>query len=354
MVPFILILFVCAARGASPCGLCFRFDDNKSCEEWQRLADIFEKRGLRFSLAVNSGSALKDPARTKLLKTLSDRGHEIMDHTPFHTSMRLAVPNPDHYAKCDFVDHVSKDQVYFKIRFNPDHPQNRNLVLSFDGNRIIADAPEDQKFLSFGKFLVFPDGSIYGIGRKGEEPVLVNKYGEDLSDSPSMKKDKVILADRTAFEVADDGLALLAETSRANHKKMGLPPPRTFIIPGGWGVFPNAEQIQRVFGDRFGYAAGDGSYSRPGVLEGKRIDRFRMTPYWESLERHDVEKEKVLLSEQLESERVIPIISHLWSKNVPGGMDELFKRHEELLDWVVERKIPVKTYSEWADLIQPE
>lgn len=356
---FFLILFMLAgaAWGANPCGLCFRFDDNKSCDQWRRLAEVFEKHGLHFSLAVNSGTAVKDSERTKLLKELSERGHEIMDHTPFHTSMRLTVTDPEKYAKGDYIDHIDKNQIYFKIRFNPSHQQNRKMTLSFDGNRILTERSEDLKWLSAGKFLVFPDGSIYGVGRKENDPILVNKYGEnkiDLNLMASMKDVPVILADRMAFEVADDGLALLAETSRINHKKMGLPPPRTFIIPGGWGVYPNAEQIQRVYGDRFGYAAGDGFYNRPGVLEGKRIDRFRMTPFWESLERHDVKEEIDILEKQLESGRVIPIISHLWCTNIPGGFDELLKRHDQLLDWVVEKKIPVKTYAEWADLIQTE
>ena len=60
-----------------------RIDDNHSEKEWTRVADIFEKRGIKVSFAVVP-AALSE-SQGKCLKQLAERGHELMDHMPNHS-----------------------------------------------------------------------------------------------------------------------------------------------------------------------------------------------------------------------------------------------------------------------------
>ena len=73
--------------------LVLRFDDNKSPQQWQEIAEIFEAIGGRCSFAVNP--AWLSEEQWAKLRELSARGHEIMDHTPQHASFKAhGLPPP--------------------------------------------------------------------------------------------------------------------------------------------------------------------------------------------------------------------------------------------------------------------
>ena len=79
-------------------GVALRFDDNHKVAEWKALARQFEERGLRMALAVipNARHGMT-PEHWQALKELSDRGHEIMDHTPQHALYRLDYETREAY-----------------------------------------------------------------------------------------------------------------------------------------------------------------------------------------------------------------------------------------------------------------
>ena len=90
---------VSGATNPEKAGICFRFDDNQPPERWQKMAEIFEKHGYRFSMAINSEKAAADPAYAKLLSDMAARGYEVMDHTPEHTIIKLTLPRAEE-ANC--------------------------------------------------------------------------------------------------------------------------------------------------------------------------------------------------------------------------------------------------------------
>ena len=68
--------------GLAAVSLCFaepaftmRIDDNHSPADWMRVADIFERRGVKVSFAVVSAGLSE--SQGKCLKQLADRGHEF-------------------------------------------------------------------------------------------------------------------------------------------------------------------------------------------------------------------------------------------------------------------------------------
>ena len=346
---------VSGATNPEKAGICFRFDDNQPPERWQKMAEIFEKHGYRFSMAINSEKAAADPAYAKLLSDMAARGYEVMDHTPEHTIIKLTLPRAEvanALAKEDYVDYVHDRTVFFKFRFDRSDPGNREMVLSFDGNRILNGKESGLKQDDISRYLVFPDGSIYMIAPNKDEFKLLSKHCEDNVNLPKQENVKTILASRNAFQIDDRALEQIARRTQELHKKMNLPAPKTFITPGGWGLFPAAEQIQRVYGRQFQYSAGDAYYPEWGnCFSGNQLDRYRMSPYWNSLETNDVSREKKLFADLLATNHVIPVISHMWLHGVNNNFEELLRRNDEFLAWVKAKKIPVKNYAEWAEIL---
>lgn len=333
-------------------GICFRFDDNQPIERWQKMAQVFEKHGFRFSMAINSLQASKQAGYGELLADMAKRGYEVMDHTPEHTVITLTMDSPEEaavFAKADFVEKVQGAKLFFKFIYNEKHPSTSLKISITQGKKIqvLAGNPINQN--DYSKYLVFPNGEIYLLAKNNADSVLYSKHGENNVNLADIAEVEVKMATRNAFRVDDRALALVAQRSKALFAKMGVPAPKTFITPGGWGLFPPADQLQRVYGQQFGYAAGDQFYPRwAGSYSGKQIDRFRMSPYWNSLETNTVEREKALFADLLAKNYVIPVISHMWLHGVKD-LDELLQRNDEFLAWVKEKNIPVKNYAQWAD-----
>ena len=255
-------------------------------------------------------------------------------------------------AKEDYVHHVSGNTVYFKFLFDKNHPSCRPWTISVaDGKKVtVTEGKWDRSDAS--RYVVFPDGTIYLFALHGNQPVLLNQFGEDKVNLPKMDNVKVTIASRNAFRVDDRALAQVAGQSRELFRKMNLPAPRTFITPGGWGLYPSVEQVSRVYGKQFGYTAGDVfNPNWSSTYSGRPFHRFSMSPYWNSLENLDVEKEKKAFADLLAKNTVIPVISHMWLHNLNNDFDKLLQRYDEFLAWVKEEKIPVRNMAEWADVL---
>ena len=336
-------------------GICFRFDDNQPVERWQKLAEVFEKHGYRFSMAINSEAAAADPQYARLLADMAARGYEVMDHTPEHTVIQMTLASPEAaqaLAGEEYVDHVAGRVVYFKFNFDSKNGGIRELTLSLEGNRILNGGAAGLQDNHAGCYVVMPDGAIYLVAKNGSEFKLLSKHCEDNVNLPKMDNVKVRLADRGAFTVDDRALAQLAQHTRELYKAMGVPAPRTLVTPGGWGLYPGADQIQRVYGQQFQYAAADQFYPWwNNTFSGNKLDRYRMAPFWQSLETNSVEQEKKLFADLLATNHVVPVISHLWLHGVNNSLDELLKRNDEFLAWVKSKNIPVRNYAEWADIL---
>ncbi len=349
------ILFQGAAATPKVAGIAFRFDDNQPIERWQKMAAVFEKHGYRFSMAINSLNASKNPAYAEFLAKMAKKGYEVMDHTPEHTVIKLTMPSREEaekLAKEDYVHHVSGNTVYFKFLFDKNHSSCRPWTISVaDGKKVtVTEGKWDRSDVS--RYVVFPDGTIYLFALHGEQPVLLNQFGEDKVNLPKMDNVKVTIASRNAFRVDDRALAQVAGQSRELFRKMNLPAPRTFVTPGGWGLYPSVEQVSRVYGRQFGYTAGDVfNPNWSSTYSGRPFHRFSMSPYWNSLENLDVEKEKKAFADLLAKNTVIPVISHMWLHNLNNDFDKLLQRYDEFLAWVKEEKIPVRNMAEWADVL---
>ena len=262
-----LLLSLCCNLRAQPAALVLRFDDNKPVSQWREVAEIFEAAGGRCSFAVNA--AWLNAEQWEELRNLSARGHEIMDHTAQHALFKIAVPSEGALAKyrtADFFDHAEQNGRLVLCR-----PE---LDLSYEGNvRVVAcmtngicrsDDPEFVKAQRFSqKFYVPSTGGFYGFGRdcgfrefkKGPEQRCSDFWGRWTTNSfPACEI--ILLADEAA-QPSKDLLRVQAGNVAALFSAHGLPPPKTWICPGGWESGVDWRRMKAVYGDEFGYAVAD-------------------------------------------------------------------------------------------------
>ena len=222
--------------------LVLRFDDNKSPQQWQEIAEIFESIGGRCSFAVNP--AWLSEEQWAKLRELSERGHEIMDHTPQHAIFKL-----EHGGKVDL--HLPEADLA--------HAGNVRVQASMT-NGVLRS--EDPAFIRVQrarlKFFVPSTGKFYGLGtdcgpklKASAEQKCSDFWGRWTSDS--FGPCEVVLLDDAAVQPSLELLRAQARESVASFKAHGLPPPKTWIRPGGWEGPVDWRRMKAVYGDEFGY-----------------------------------------------------------------------------------------------------
>ena len=331
----------------------FRFDDNKPVELWKELNLIFRKHGYNFSLAVSPLKLTEKQA--KVLKELQSEGNEIMDHTPTHSNMKISFPSvkeAEKYADHPGVECRINNVLCLKLAFDPNYRWNRKLKITVKDGKIISPDEKVKKELKNQNYLVFPDGKICGVKEKNGVYTICSAWDHPckVADAENIE---VIRSDRYGVQTTDDGLRLLAEISKEKFEVLGLGKPKCYVVAGGWGCYPNKENLWRVFGREYGYTCGTAVNRNFGVY-GKSYsesDSFAIACSWNSPENRSVEELKKMITDYMEKNCMIPVLSHLWYQKVPGGKDELLKRYDELLGFLKEKNITVLTMSQAAEKV---
>lgn len=344
-------------------GVCFRFDDNKPPQYWQKMGALFEKYGYRMSLALVSQDLNSKESR-ETLQALAKKGHLMMDHLPNHAAYQISARNQkefEEYAKLPVVDHTnpSTRRIYLKYELNASHPKNIKFQAAVR-NGELCDYPDKMKgSLGFTRKILIPEsGKVYGIRIQNGKKMLFSFWGEKTEIPDREKKELILLATNQAIQPPDAVLRFLAETSRKNFIAAGLPAPHTWIQPGGWECFVTPEKIQKIYGKEFGYISAD---CIPGVssstMEGfnepnPELLRFNMRVDFTGFDNgQNLAAMKRNIAESIAKNRVKIFISHMWVQRVKGGWDAYINGYDELLKWLKDNKIPVKTQEEWAEIL---
>lgn len=358
------------AQGKDLCGevgVALRYDDNHKVAEWKALARQFEERGLRMSLAVIPNARhWMTPEHWRTLKELSDRGHEIMDHTPQHALYRLDYETREAYqaakarnypfvAECD--DGGMRLYCLGKVDLN--HPANRRFRASAHGKNnecvfTVSDAKDEGLVKWTNKVYIPSQKRIFGVDREGGRLILRDfwRRGVELDVAD---EEMVLVSDR-AFEMPAELLRLQTERSCKAFTEHGLPPPRTWCQPGGWEPFVPAQDVARICGREFGYNGGTcvpGSVKRSFAYDDPNgaITRFAIRPCWKYFDDgSSLEAIAKEIREVLADGRVALILSHMSPHRV-GGWENWLKLNGEFLDWLKRERIPVRTPAEWSDRV---
>lgn len=362
-----LCAFLFAARGgniagaenAGPGGLCFRFDDNQTPAVWRKMADVFERNGARFCAALNTHSIADNPEYGELLRRLSSAGHELLDHTPDHMMYGIRARSAEElerYRKEPAVHHVDPERriAYLRYEVNLEFWANRVFRGSIRGNELYDISDGMERFLHRGSMIYLPlAGEIYGVAEKKRGKLkLVSFWNEDVVSLPEMKHLELLLMNASAISPTDDGMRLLAREARADFRKLGVEPAKVWIRPIGWEPAVAAEVLFRIYGREFHYCAADcptlGRKWSCIFSDTASRAAFSMRTNSATLERKSVAEMKTLIADSIAGHRVLMMAGRMNARHLPGGFEALLRRHDELLKWIREKKIPVRTVSEWA------
>jgi len=325
-----------------------RIDDNHSEKDWKRVADIFEKRGIKVSFAVVP-AALSE-SQGKCLKELADRGHEMMDHTPNHTFYKATYHDRAAFEKVKskpFVQEADDKEmkVLFKCEVDKAHPKNRRVRASVKGNMLtFADKRVNKTVYCYFVGLPGKEG-VYGLKPKGDSFELRDFWRRTLKETIDMDECEVVIYDQAATQPCDDVLRELAGITRERFQHFGLPLPKVWIRPGGWDPGVSWERVERIYGREFGYTGADSH------INAKQGDSSWSTGYdrmvfFDQGPQYTPEGLVDGIQKALAAGKHHVILSHMMIQNLKGGKAEWFEKTEKFADLLVERKVPTMTMAE--------
>ncbi len=329
----IIMGILCAAEAivaqASTGAYVMRFDDNKPVSQWREVAEIFEAIDGRCSFAVNA--AYLNDEQWGVLRELSARGHEIMDHTAQHAVFKLQLANGtevEKYRTKAFFDHAEDGGrlVLCKPELDLANPKNIRVQATMTNGILRSDDPAFLRAQSFSrKFHVPSLGKSYGFGKdcggdlfkKGAEQKCSDFWGRWTSDS--FGPCEIVILDDAACQPSLDTLRAQAELSTSLFVAHGLPSPKTWIRPGGWEGPVDWNRMKSVYGDEFGYAVADSTLA-PGLsadspwCQPSDFAFFDNTP--------DVEKVFGKVAAAYAKGQSFAYISHQWTSDRPKFLEQ--------------------------------
>jgi len=344
---------------ASTAAVAFRFDDNHTPDDWRAVAEAFKAENVRCSFAVVSGGLSDEQGAC--LKALSDDGFEIMDHTAAHAVyVAQWLKETDYVAACAGMD---RNAAWFgsanasarKVRFEPEidlgHAKNVRFTGHVTDGALFCDDTTVAAQLTFSKKIWIPSkAALFGVvstaadgGRK-----LREFYGEtdqtfDLAD------EEMVLVDQIAIQPAPDVLRIQARATRANFAAFGLPAPKTWIQPGGWEAFVDANRVKAVYGGEFGYTGADCVmpkercwYATDDDTPAELVPWMQRPSFFYFDEGATYEEVIAQIQKAQALGKPLVFISHMsWGK--AGGREKWIDLTRRVLQWMKEADVPALT-----------
>lgn len=334
-------------------GICFRFDDNQTIRKWNDMAAVFRPYGCKFGMSIIS-HGIHAPEYAAMLRDFQREGHEIMDHTASHAVFTLAARTPEErneYEKHPDFDHWNGKKACFRSIPDP-AGLSKPFRANAQGKRVFGFSDETARQLKRGKYLYHPQSKTACLySWNNGELRLRSFWNEDTVDLPERNNTEFqMVSPQGGFPASDALLRLQAKVSAENFKRAGLRQPVSWIQPGGYEPVLTADNVRRVYAP-LGYTGG-ATYPNAArkVYNEPEPERCRFAMMWGnfSLEREDISKLRHEIANRVALHQVLIGSSHM--KPVPAvGWTKYLDRHRELLQWCKEKRIPVRTQSEWTE-----
>jgi hypothetical protein len=345
-------------------GICFRVDDNRSIYNYLEFGDVFDRYDCDFTFALNLGQNLNQ-TYVNGVKTLQASGHELMDHTPNHkTNHFVTLFNPDDYIGLEGVEKVYDNTVCLKFRsinlskccFSGEGiVQNKHIISKQNG--AFKDIKSDEVYV----YLQNADTLVWIIEVKNSESNNPDSLRfKDLWHIPfdlgTIPNEHYFVFNQANVHLTTEGYKLLANETLKLADHYELERPRTWIQPGG-SSHPMADRYDM----RMSIGAMDSlSYISAAVYPGKSLKVYNeynpdkdknFGMQWcdfrdDTWPINSIKKE---IADKIAKHRVLMGHSHF--SGLLGGWDGYIDRVDEILHWCSNNNIPVKTYSDWAQIL---
>ena len=335
-------------------GVGFRFDDNHPLKVWSEMAAVFDKHHAPLMYGVIFRPNCFNNEEKAFLRSLVKRGHEIMDHTPNHSAFQFIAEDAAKYAGEPWVDHVTGNIVCLKYQRRNDEPENEKPVAfkaDLNGDRVIIPEEFQKYFLPENGHMIYEE-KVYAVSPDRKNPgrfTALTFWGEPVKFKPVKGADVTTASKKFGFAATEAGMSKLAELTAAECKKIGIPVPTAWIQPGGFEAILQADNVRKGYA-RHGYICA-ATYQNPAnkIYCETNPERCAYAMKWGQLhlDRVPLDKLKTQIVDAYAKHQVLFASSHMKPAN---GMtwEAYLKLHAELLAWLNEVKIPVRTQSDWA------
>ena len=347
-----LSVFVVLEVSAKDKAFVLRFDDNHSPYEWRRVADIFERRAMRCSFAVNSAGLSEEQG--ECLRELSSRGHIVMDHTPNHSFYKATYHDEAAFERAKKLPFVRKIDclmrtLYFGCEKSDAHPMNRKVRANIKANIIMfpdGDGPKKVQYVFVG---MSGGDEIWGLKQGENGLMLLDFWRRPLKKEINILDCELIVYDQAALQPSDDLLRELASITCERFDHFGLPRPRVWVRPGGWDPGISWMRLEHIYGREFGYNGADSRID--GVWRGSRWTTGYDEMYFFD-QGADITPEELVgrIRARLTKDGYYVLLTHMTHRKLPGGLEEYLQKTERFAQLIVEQKIPTMTMPQFLDM----
>jgi Secretion system C-terminal sorting domain len=338
-------------------GLCFRVDDHSNIIDYMNMAEIFNKYNAKFCIALNLND-FKTREQKDSIKVLQEMGHEIMDHTPDHRTNFFTTQFPiNNYVlgstnnPIEGIDHIVGSKICLEFEevdtTYADHSGKTDIL----GNLMLGDfsALNNEQF-----YIYFPAlNQLVAIDSLGAESIKFLDVWDESIELENLSEVEYYSFKRQKVPLSDKAFKLLVNETAKLSDDFNLKRPKVWIQPGG--NFPqfDADYLKNILGDDLNFVAGS-SYKLGGrkmynEYDPRGNEKFEMQ--WGDFFEDDwtLEKCKKVIADGIAKHYVLIGHSHLL--DLPGSLEQHFGKIDSLLAWAAEKNIPIRTYSEWAEIL---
>jgi hypothetical protein len=350
-------------------GVCFRFDDHQPAYKWRDLNALFNKYGYKFNLALNPERILTDTAAYNALREVMASGHELMEHTPSHTTAQISFSTAHKEDTLWFmgkkgIDHITiaTGKVCLEVdTFYIDNYTGEGLVNIY-GNTIISVDPGEFKDLSSPinySNLYLPTKNMLGTwnslrNKNPNDPdtIIIQNYWQEtvpLDTVMAVPYHRLTVSD---IKMTNDALKLLTERSLYIYDSLGFTRPKSWIQPGGSFAQLNKEEAKDFLGANYGFTAA-ATYVEPSLKMYNEVDslqnkRFAIQNPDFSDENNTLEAMITSIADNSARHANSYTLSHL---NPRLNWTDYINRMDSLLAWIRDNNIPVRRFNEWASIM---
>ncbi len=337
-------------------GICFRVDDNNDIYKFRDYSDVFAKYNLKYSFALNLGMTEFDsPAYRDSIRVFQNMGHEWMDHTPNHRpNFFFTKFDTLAYDTLLGVDHRKGTKVCLTYEQPDTTKAKRSGFCDINHNKVTINQTEYDQFTSDDIYLYFPSlDTLVFLPHVNDGPVLdITDFWEDSLDLGVHSNIKYYNFEKSRVHMTVSALKTLADETLKLADLYGYDRPYTWIQPGGNHPFQHKNEIKAAMGDQLNYTAGavypDDAEQVFNEYDPNGEQRFAMQ-WGDFLEDEtDLQTCKSRIADGIAKHQMIIGHSHFVSYD---GWNNYLERTDSLLAWAVRNNIPVKTYTEWADIL---
>ncbi|MCP5064826.1 MAG: T9SS type A sorting domain-containing protein [Ignavibacteriae bacterium] len=355
-------------------GICFRIDDNRELSKFNEYAAIFDKYDQKFSFSLNLaedefGTDFDGTYKTGI-KQMQNNGHELMDHTPnqrtnyFTTKYSLSEYQTSNNNILDFIegiDHIveissSKNKICLEIMeidTNQAIGSGKADLISSGDSVVIHNYSWQEILINYVYYLYFPEIDqlvVIPLNYSGSTQPIEDFWGDQVNVD-NCENLTYYSFDRSQIHLTKDAIKVLANESLKLANEYGFSYPKTWIQPGGIFPWVNKLHLKEAL-EELNYLAGA---TYPGDAkqvfnEYNPTNDLNFAMQWGDFleDEKDLEYNKSVIAQDYAKHHML--IGHSFD-DINFHWEEFLIKTDSLIAWAVRLGIPIKTYSEWADIL---